>query len=225
MGVRRLALWRQYRRGPELCKIHEHRTFGIFQWNCHPIRFHWQPEQNFWWRFLAREHPGNFQHGCLCVRQQWRLVPGRVLGNRAWYLPRGDHAGLHGVQWLPWSSARLVSPRQVSVFIRLTLSLSRVINFNFPCSLTRNITSDSMKNLAFHNLLRWLYYQFSPPHLYPFLFRKVVRMYFLNLKIEGFNAALEGENITKVHPLTPKIKKYILTTFLRKSSRWGSENW
>ena len=26
---------------------------------------------------------------------------------------------------------------------------------NFPCSLTRNITSHSMKNLAFHSLLRW----------------------------------------------------------------------
>ena len=26
---------------------------------------------------------------------------------------------------------------------------------NFPCSLTRNITSHSMKNLAFHCLLRW----------------------------------------------------------------------
>ena len=26
---------------------------------------------------------------------------------------------------------------------------------DFPCSLTRNITSHSMKNLAFHSLLRW----------------------------------------------------------------------
>ena len=32
-----------------------------------------------------------------------------------------------------------------------TLSLPRVINF--PCSLTRNITSQSMMNLAFHSLL------------------------------------------------------------------------
>ena len=37
----------------------------------------------------------------------------------------------------------------------LNLSLPRVINFkNFPCSLTRNITSHSMKTLAFHGLLR-----------------------------------------------------------------------
>ena len=28
-------------------------------------------------------------------------------------------------------------------------------NSNFPCNLTRNITSHSMKNLAFHSLLRW----------------------------------------------------------------------
>ena len=39
---------------------------------------------------------------------------------------------------------------------------------NFTRSLTRNITSHSKKNLAFHSLLKWkwLYYQFSPPHLY-----------------------------------------------------------
>ena len=35
----------------------------------------------------------------------------------------------------------------------LTLSLPRVINF--PCSLTRNIASHSMKNLAFYSLVRW----------------------------------------------------------------------
>ena len=37
----------------------------------------------------------------------------------------------------------------------LTRSLLRVISFNFSCSLTRNITSHSMENLAFHSLLRW----------------------------------------------------------------------
>ena len=40
---------------------------------------------------------------------------------------------------------------------------------NFPCSLTRNITSHIMKNLAFHSLLRYsderLYYQFPLHHL------------------------------------------------------------
>ena len=37
----------------------------------------------------------------------------------------------------------------------LILSLPRVINFKFSCSLTSNITSHSMKNMAFHSLLRW----------------------------------------------------------------------
>ena len=36
----------------------------------------------------------------------------------------------------------------------LTLSLPRVINFQFPLQLTRNITSHSMENLAFHSLLK-----------------------------------------------------------------------
>ena len=35
-----------------------------------------------------------------------------------------------------------------------SLSLPRLINFNFPCSPTRNITSHSMKNMVFHSLLR-----------------------------------------------------------------------
>ena len=46
----------------------------------------------------------------------------------------------------------------------LTLSLPRVVNFKFPCSLTRNITSHCMKNLAFHSSAvrkgRRLYYLF-----------------------------------------------------------------
>ena len=40
------------------------------------------------------------------------------------------------------------------VHLILTLSLPRSIS-NFSCSLTRNITSDSMENLAFQSLLRW----------------------------------------------------------------------
>ena len=56
--------------------------------------------------------------------------------------------------------------------IFLILSLPRVVNFKFPCSLTRNITSHSVKNLAFHSLRsheRWLSYQFSLSYLYIFL--------------------------------------------------------
>ena len=36
-----------------------------------------------------------------------------------------------------------------------TLSLPKVINFKIPASLTRNMTSQSMENLAFHSLLTW----------------------------------------------------------------------
>ena len=44
---------------------------------------------------------------------------------------------------------------------------------NFPCSLTRNTTSPSMKNLVFHIAYseERLYYQFSPPHTYISLFK------------------------------------------------------
>ena len=53
---------------------------------------------------------------------------------------------------------------------------------NFSCSPTRNITSYSMENLAFHSLLtdeRWLHYQLSLPHLYISLWN--VRRISLNL--------------------------------------------
>ena len=49
----------------------------------------------------------------------------------------------------------------------LTLALPRVINFKCPlCSLTRNITSHSKENLAFHTRKTIIYYQFSLHHLY-----------------------------------------------------------
>ena len=41
-----------------------------------------------------------------------------------------------------------------------------------PTALTRNITSHSMENVAFHGLFRWwLYYQFSLHHLHIFSLR------------------------------------------------------
>ena len=39
--------------------------------------------------------------------------------------------------------------------LSLTLSLPSLINFKFPCSLTRNMTSHSKENLAFYHLRRW----------------------------------------------------------------------
>ena len=56
--------------------------------------------------------------------------------------------------WRTWLSIAH-SDKTVDDYISLTLPLPRVSNFKFPCSLTRNITSHSMKNLAFHSLLRW----------------------------------------------------------------------
>ena len=61
--------------------------------------------------------------------------------------------------------------RQLPVaFCMLGLSFNPWSISNFPCSLTRNITSHSMtKNLAFHSFLRWemiILRLFSLPHLY-----------------------------------------------------------
>ena len=61
-----------------------------------------------------------------------------------------------------------VSPWTTWIFHSHKWSIS-----NFPCSLTRNITSHSIKNLAFHRLLRWkmiILLILSLPHLYISLF-------------------------------------------------------
>ena len=72
---------------------------------------------------------------------------------------------------------------------------------NFPCKLTRNITSHSMENLAFHSFLSKDEYTTMNSHCltHTFLFRKVRRMYLFNLGVKGLN----------------KEKMY----------KWGSENW
>ena len=60
---------------------------------------------------------------------------------------------------------------------------------NFPCSLTSNITSHSMENMAFHSLLGWkmiIPYQFSLPYLYTAPY-KVGRTYFWNLGVKVLN--------------------------------------
>ena len=67
--------------------------------------------------------------------------------SRAWW---SDCVSFSGT---PSVAVDLAQPRNSGT--ALTLSLPRVINFNLSCSLTRNRTSHSMKNLAFHGLLRW----------------------------------------------------------------------
>ena len=58
----------------------------------------------------------------------------------------------------------------------LTLSLPRVINFKFPLQHHQKYyITHSMKNLAFITHIysdgRWVYYEFSPPHLIHFSFK------------------------------------------------------
>ena len=59
----------------------------------------------------------------------------------------------------------------------------------FPCSLTRNIITQSMKNLVFHSLLRWkiVILPILTTSYIHFLLRKVGRMYFLNLGVRGLS--------------------------------------
>ena len=67
-----------------------------------------------------------------------------------------------------------------------TLSLPRVTMPNFSCSLTRNITSHSMENLAFHSLKLPDDYTTNFHYItYTFLFWRFGRMYFLNLGVKG----------------------------------------
>ena len=87
---------------------------------------------------------------------------------------------------------RFISSSRCVIFFplhRLALACQEWSTSNFSCSLTRNITSHSMKNLAFHSLLRCK--MIVLPTLttlsYKFLFRKVGRMYVLNLGVKGLN--------------------------------------
>ena len=56
-----------------------------------------------------------------------------------------------------------------------TFSLPRVINVRFPCSLSSNSTSHSMKNLAFHSLLGWKIIILPNSHCitYTFLYKRL----------------------------------------------------
>ena len=59
---------------------------------------------------------------------------------------------------------------------------------NFPCSLTRNSTSHSMKNLTFHRSLRWSMNQYTinyQPLNNRLSLQKVRRTYFLSLRVKG----------------------------------------
>ena len=66
------------------------------------------------------------------------------------------------LQWKDWKVMSVLSGTNTKRMIQapmgteiLTRSLQEWSISNFSCSQTRNITSHSMKNLAFHSLLRW----------------------------------------------------------------------
>ena len=83
---------------------------------------------------------------------------------------------IHPVGWCAKRNKLLIPPQG-------TCKLS---SFNFSCSLTRNITSHSMKNLAFR-LLRWkmIILIILTTLLIYVSFEKLGRMYFLSLGVKG----------------------------------------
>ena len=90
----------------------------------------------------------------------------------------------------------------------LTLSLPRVINFKFPLQPHQKYyITCSMKNFAFHRLLKWkwLYYQFSLRHLYMYL-EKVGRTYFLNLDVKGLSLRISCKNVSAQSPLRKRVQ-------------------
>ena len=84
---------------------------------------------------------------------------------------------------------------------------------NFPCSLTRNITSHSMKNLAFHSLLEWkmIILPILTTSPLPFSLYTIERMYFLNLGVEGLTRGLYGTLVLPSnHSATLSLVFYVL---------------
>ena len=73
----------------------------------------------------------------------------------------------------------------------------------FPCSLNRNITRHSMKNLAFHSLLRWK--MIIQPYI---SLKKVGRMYFLNLGVKGLESRSTSSALRARLFLSTFAKKY-----------------
>ena len=74
---------------------------------------------------------------------------------------------------------------------------------NFPCSLTRNITPHSMKNLFLiaYSDERWLYHQFSQPHFIHFSFKGWGNVHFSlgmkELKHTRAEVVVSWENLLK----------------------------
>ena len=72
----------------------------------------------------------------------------------------------------------------------LTLSLPRVINVKFLLQPHQNITSHSMKNIAFHSVLRWKMI------ILPILTTSLIHFTFLNLGVKGWNPLRRNSNLS-----------------------------
>ena len=84
---------------------------------------------------------------------------------------------------------------------------------NFSCSLTINITSHSMKKLAFHSLLRW-----------QGIILPILTTSRIHLSLRGWENGLFELRSERVNPFTAKLKKYILPTSQREMYKWCSED-
>ena len=127
-------------------------------------------------RFERFEKPANEKQGWLRhVISEWPRLQATHEVEKLWQ----ERTRVHRLTRENRKSLQWAYSEWYGVF---TLSLPRVINSNFPCSLTRNMTSHSMKNLAFHSLLRWkmVVLPILTTSLIYFSF-KLRRMYSLNL--------------------------------------------
>ena len=109
----------------------------------------------------------------------------------------------------------------------LTLSLLRVINVNFPSSLTRNITSHSKESLASHSLLRWkmIVIQILPTSLMHFLFKRLRECTFWVQEWKGYGFSWVAPfNQGNISPLVTVLTLEMYWLHVRQRwARTGSE--
>ena len=111
------------------------------------------------------------------------------------FQPAGHYQDLHTSANILFSACRIFS----SPFVRC-IFFSSMLPFHsqersisdFLCSLTRNITSHSMKNLAFHSLLRWkmIILPILTTSLIHFSVNVCENACFLSLRVEGLKRSL-----------------------------------
>ena len=93
---------------------------------------------------------------------------------------------------------------------------------NCSCSPTRNIASHRIKNLDFHTYSdeRWLYYQFSLPHLYISLQKGWENVLFWTWEWKGSTCSRSSANIwTRYHSGVGRLIERLLNSLLKISKR------